>query len=156
DHVLTDGVDGGDVQGEQDGVGVGGLDGAGDGGAAFRLEAHVPADELDLVADALEEEDPLAVGVEGFAAHAESVGDGDGAEERLVELVAADLHEDGVVAGVEVEEAFQLTGALDDPVEVLELFFRGLAGGGFAVEVIEGEQAAQEKEDGAEGEESCA
>ena len=77
-------VDGLDAQGHQDRVGVGGFDGRGGRRAGLGLEVDVAANQMHLVADALEEQHPLLVEVERVAAHADAAGDGDGAEERLV------------------------------------------------------------------------
>ena len=86
-----------DAQRQQDRVGVGRLDGLGGRRAGLGLEVDVAADQVDLVADALEDQHPLLVEVERVAAHAEAAGDGDGAEERLVELVGLDLGVEVVV-----------------------------------------------------------
>ena len=72
-----------DAQRQQHRIGVGGLDGLGCRRAALGLEVDVAADEVDLVADALEQQDPLLVEVERVAAHAAAAGDGDGAETGL-------------------------------------------------------------------------
>ncbi len=117
-HRLLGRVDALDAQGQQNRVGVRGLDGLGGGRACFGLEVDVTADHLDLVADALEDDD----------AHAGAAGDGDGEQERLVELVGPDLGIEAVVLLVEVEEALVLLGPLDELVEVLELLF-GRVGG---------------------------
>ena len=75
---------------------------------------------MHLVADAAEEQYPLFAEVERVAAHAEAVGDGDGTEERLAELLRLDLGVEPVVLEIEMEEAFILLGAVDDRVEVVE------------------------------------
>ena len=131
--LLPDGVDALDAQRHQHRVGVGGFDGLGDRRAVLGLEVDVAADQVDLVADAVEEQHPLFVEVERVAAHAEAAGDGDGAEERLVELVRLDLGVEAVVLLVELEEAVVFLGPLDDLIEVLEFLCRaGLLGEGRA------------------------
>src|SRR5262245_33220391 len=77
----------------------------------------VAADEEDAVADALEDEDPLLSGVERMAALADAAGDGDRAEDRLIELARLDLRVQLFVLVVEPEEAVVLLGPLDDSVE---------------------------------------
>ena len=107
-----------DPQRHQDRVGVGRLDGLGDRRAGLGLEVDVAADQVDLVADALEEQHPLLVEVERVAAHAAAAGDGDRAEERLVELVRPDLHVEVVVLLIELEEAVEFLGPADERIEV--------------------------------------
>src|SRR5262249_7103860 len=63
-------VQGQDAQRHQHRVGVGGLNRDRGGRAGPGGEAHVAPDQVELVIDALEEEDPLLIEVEGPAAQA--------------------------------------------------------------------------------------
>src|SRR5262249_25584054 len=118
---LPDLVDRLDAEGHQDRVGVGRIDGRGFRRTGFGLEADVAANQVDLVIDALEDEDPLLVEVERVSAHAHTLGDGDGAEEGPIELHRLQLGIELVILAVELEEAVIFLGALDKLVEVLEL-----------------------------------
>jgi hypothetical protein len=81
------------------------------------------------LADLLERQHPLLVEVEREAGHAAAaLGQGDGAQQRPVELVLPDLGEEVLVLLIQPEEAVVLLGPLDDLVEVLELLLRAVAG----------------------------
>src|SRR5262249_32271597 len=106
EHALPAGVDAADGDGQQHRVGVGGLDGPGHWRAGAGLEADVAADQVQFrLADALEEQHPLLVEVQRVAAHAHAAGDGDGAQERAVELLRVDFGVERLVLLVEVEQA---------------------------------------------------
>ncbi len=123
EHALAGGVDGDDGQGHQDRVGVVELDGFFEGRARGGLVVNVAPDELDPVADALEDQHPLVEQVDRVAGHGESLGDGDRRQHRLLELVRPDLGVEVIVLAIERIESVQLLGVLGDLVEVAELLF---------------------------------
>ena len=81
----------------------------------------VPADQLHLVADVLEDQDPFVAEIQGLAGHLHPARDRDRGEQGLVELVVLDLGIEVVVLVVEREEAVDLLGPLDHLVEVAVL-----------------------------------
>src|SRR5437016_3214444 len=114
-----------DAQGEQYGIGVGGIDGDSDGRAFLGVEADVATNQVDLVADPVKQQDPLVAEVEGMATHADALGDGNGAEEGPLELMRLDLGVEAIVLAVEFEQTFGELGSPDEFLEVLE-FLLGL------------------------------
>ncbi len=88
----------------------------------------VLANDVNLVADALERDDPLLVAVERPAGliHA-AARQRDRAQVRSIQLKGLDFGVDVFVLLVELEQAFVGLGARDDFVEVIEL---GVAGRG--------------------------
>ena len=129
EDAAVAGMDAANAQGHQHRVGVGRFDGLGDRRALLGLEVDVAANQMHLVADALEHQHPLLVEIERVAAHADAAGDGDGAEQRLVELMRLDFRVKTIVLVIELEKTFIFLGPFHELIEVLELLFgRGRVG----------------------------
>ena len=91
--------------------------------AGGRLVEDVPADDLDPVADPAEDRAPVVV-ADGDARLGHAAGDGHRGQQRLVELVGADLGVQVIARLVEREEALDLLGALGHLVEISEVVRR--------------------------------
>ena len=102
-------IDRDDRQCHQDRVGVVLLDGLVERTAGGRLVVNVAADELDAVADSFEDQDHLVV-ADRVARLGESASDGDGYEQRLVELIGTDLAVKVVAGLVEREQPVDFFG----------------------------------------------
>jgi hypothetical protein len=83
----------------------------------------VPADQLDLVADPVEDQDPLVAEVQRVAGHHQAPGDRDRREDGLFQLKWFDLGEEVVVLLKERVEAL-MPGGPGDHFVVIAIFLR--------------------------------
>ena len=113
-------IQGDDRQGHEDRVGVILLDGLVQRRARRRLVVDVATDELDPVVDPAEDEHHLVLPGERKARHADTAGDRDRGEDRLVELVGQELGVEMIPLLVEGHESFDLLRAPGHLVEVAE------------------------------------
>ena len=114
------GVDAEDRQRHQDRVGVVLLDRLLQRRARRRLVVDVLADELDVVADPVEAQDPLIAEIQRLAGHGRSPRDHDRRQDRLLELVRLDLGVKMLIFLIERDEALVLLGPFGQFREVLK------------------------------------
>ena len=91
--------------------------------AGGRLVEDVPADDLDPVADAAEDQHAVIV-ADGDARLGHAAGDGHRGQQRLVELVGANLGVQVIARLVEREQAVDLLRTSGDLVEITEVIPR--------------------------------